>query len=217
MNIFGKKEQKRAKPSKPSKAKQAPEKPKSEPQSLAQPVEQMESTELLAVEKEVQHRVDRSSKTKLIGFDNSDSRVIDLFDEEALETAQSGRCQFPVAWIIVVSGPGRGECFALKAGMSQIGRGEDQAVSLNFGDMAVSRSNHAAIVYDPGSQRFLLGHGGKANIVRLNGVPVVSTSDLGDGDFIEIGETRMQLKTLCSKAFSWSTGEDEGDDDVEIA
>ena len=159
----------------------------------------------------------RPGKTKLMGFDTSDGRVVDLFDEEGAETAQAGRCAFPVGWIVVASGPGRGECFALKSGMSQIGRGEDQAISLDFGDMAISRANHAAVVYDPSKHSFLLGHGGKANIVRLNGVPVVSTSDLADGDFIEIGETRLQFKSLCSGTFNWSEDEDEGDDDVEIA
>ena len=168
---------------------------------------------------EKKRRRARPGKTKLIGFDTSDGRVVDLFDEEGAETAQSGRCSFPVGWMIVVSGPGRGECFALQSGMSQIGRGEDQAVCLDFGDMAISRTNHAAIVYDPGNHTFLLGHGGKANIVRLNGTPVVSTSDLGDGDIIEIGETKLQFKALCSGNFNWAMAEaeDEGDDDVEIA
>jgi len=211
---FGRKKQKQTKP---TRVKRPTERSVSEPHPEVQAVDQVEPTTFHAEVNEAHDHSHRARKTKLIGFDNSDSRVVDLFDEETLEAAQSGRCSFPVGWIIVISGPGRGECFALKAGMSQIGRGDDQAVSLNFGDMAISRSNHAAIVYDPGSRKFLLGHGGKANIVRLNGVPVVSTSELDDGDFIEIGETRMQLKTLCSGAFNWSAGEDEGDDDVEIA
>ena len=159
-----------------------------------------------------------AGKTRLMGFDTSDGRVVDLFENETIETAQTGRCAFPVGWVIVTEGPGKGECFAIKAGMSQIGRGEDQAVRLDFGDMAISRSNHAAVVYDIKTHTFLLGHGGKANLVRLNGKPVVATHDLKDGDSIEIGETHLQFKSLCSTGFNWEQAEEKGeDDDVEIA
>lgn len=156
-------------------------------------------------------------KTRLMGFDTSDGRVVDLFEDEA-ETAQTGRCSFPVGWVLITDGPGKGECFAIQSGMSQIGRGEDQAVRLDFGDMAISRSNHAAIVYDPQKHTFLLGHGGKANLVRLNGSPVVATHNLSDGDEIVIGETRLRFKALCSAQFNWTEAEEQGDeDDVEIA
>lgn len=160
-----------------------------------------------------------NNKTRLMGFDTSDGRVLDLFDEDQA-TVDTGRCQFPVALVMVVKGPGYGESFTIKSGMSQIGRGEGQAIQLDFGDMAISRENHAAIVYDPKDHKFLLGHGGKSNIVRLNGKPVVTTNDLFDGDEIEIGETRLRFVAICSDAFNWGTDETEegsDDDDVEIA
>lgn len=161
------------------------------------------------------------NKTRLMGFDNSDGRVVDLFDEDK-SASTTGRAQFPVAIVMVTHGPGRGEAFTLTSGMSQIGRGEDQAIRLDFGDMAISRTNHAAVVYDPAEHTFLLGHGGKSNIVRLNGKPVVSTSDLNDGDEIEIGETKMRFVALCSHEFNWENNgkeveEGHDDDDMEIA
>lgn len=164
-------------------------------------------------------RSSNANKTRLMGFDTSDGRIVDLFGEDKA-TTETGRFQLPVAVVMVTKGPGFGECFAIKAGMSQIGRGEDQAIQLDFGDMAISRENHAAIVYDPKDHSFLLGHGGKSNIVRLNGKPVVSTSDLKNGDEIEIGETRLRFVALCSDEFNWDSAENvEGtdDDDVEIA
>lgn len=160
-----------------------------------------------------------ANKTRLMGFDTSDGRVVDLFEPEKAET-ETARMTFPVALVMVTKGPGFGECFALQSGMSQIGRGDDQAIRLDFGDMAISRSNHAAIVYDTKEHTFLLGHGGKSNVVRLNGKPVVSTSELTDGDEIEIGETQMRFVALCSKRFNWEQAEQaEGshDDDLEIA
>ena len=164
-------------------------------------------------------RTSNANKTRLMGFDTSDGRVVDLFGEDKA-TTETGRFQFPVGIVMITKGPGTGEAFAIKTGMSQIGRGEEQAIRLDLGDMAISRENHAAIVYDPKEHTFLLGHGGKSNIVRLNGKPVVTTSDLKDGAEIEIGETRLRFVALCSKKFNWDMAETEegtDDDDVEIA
>ena len=164
-------------------------------------------------------RPTNTNKTRLMGFDTSDGRIVDLFGEDKA-TTDTGRFQHAVGIVMVTKGPGFGECFAIKTGMSQIGRGDGQAIQLDFGDMAISRENHAAIVYDPKEHSFLLGHGGKSNIVRLNGKPVVSTSDLSNGDTIEIGETRLRFVALCSDEFNWDSAEKEegsDDDDVEIA
>lgn len=181
------------------------------------PVENADAARDPALRK--RRRPTNANKTRLMGFDTSDGHVVDLFDEDK-KTVDTGRVQFPVAMVMVTKGPGFGECFAIKTGMSQIGRGEDQAIKLDFGDMAISRENHAAIVYDPKSHSFLLGHGGKSNIVRLNGKPVVSTNDLGDGDEIEIGETKLRFVAICSEEFNWTSAESEegtDDDDMEIA
>jgi hypothetical protein len=160
----------------------------------------------------------RRTKTRLIGFESSRTGVVDLFDSSPV-AAPTVRAKFPVGWAIVVSGPGRGECFTLASGMSQIGRGEDQAIQLDFGDNAVSRTNHAAIVYDAETQSFLLGHGGKSNIVRLNDKPVISNEAIKDGDMIRIGETTLRFTPLCSPEFNWGDGttNDEESEDVAIA
>lgn len=158
----------------------------------------------------------RRTKTRLIGFEKSDGDVVDLFND-APKAAPAKRAKFPVGWIVVAEGPGRGECFTLMAGMSQIGRGEDQAIQLDFGDNSISRTNHAAIVFDPESKEFLLGHGGKSNIVRLNNKPLISNEALKSGDVIRIGETMLRFVALCDKTFNWSEGTAGEDEDVAIA
>ena len=158
----------------------------------------------------------RRTKTRLIGFEKSDGAVVDLFND-APAAAPTKSVKFPVGWIVVTDGPGRGESFSLLSGMSQIGRGEDQAVQLDFGDNSISRSNHAAIVYDPESKEFLLGHGGKSNIVRLNDKPVISNESIKTGDLIKIGETILRFVALCDKSFNWTDGATEEDEDVAIA
>lgn len=158
----------------------------------------------------------RRTKTRLIGFEKSDGDVVDLFND-AQKAAPTKSVKFPVGWIVVADGPGRGASFSLLAGMSQIGRGEDQAIQLDFGDNSISRTNHAAIVFDSNTNEFLLGHGGKSNIVRLNDKPLISNESLNTGDLIRIGETVLRFVALCDKSFNWSEGAAEEDEDVAIA
>ncbi len=146
-------------------------------------------------------------KTRLLGFQQNQGGPEDMFDDEA--AAPSGSAMFPVGWLVVTDGPGRGHSFALSAGVSQIGRGEDQTVRLDFGDNAISRQNHAAIAFDDEQNSFYLGHGGKSNLVRLNGKPVLATEELQSHDEIRLGETRMLFIALCGREFSWS-GDQEG-------
>lgn len=159
----------------------------------------------------------RRTKTRLIGFDKSDGDVVDIFNDVPKAAAPAKQSKFPVGWIVVADGPGRGESFALFAGMSQIGRGEDQQVQLDFGDNSISRTNHAAIVYDPENAEFTLGHGGKSNIVRLNDKPLISNETLKTGDVMRIGETVLRFVALCNEEFSWSESNTDGEDDEDVA
>jgi hypothetical protein len=163
------------------------------------------------------------TKTRVLGFEPQPASVVPLFDEGRMEEAiepgdKSGVVMYPTGWLVIKSGPGRGAAFPIMRGVSQIGRGADQTIALDFCDMAISRQHHAAIAYDPMTHQFHLGHGGKSNLVRLNGKPLLSTSVVGDGDEIQIGETTLVLKTLCSAEFNWSAHDSEGDaDDMAIA
>ena len=145
-------------------------------------------------------------KTTLLGFDRSDGRSEDIFNSLAVE-ATTEMSMFPTGWMVIISGPGRGTSISLHSGVHQIGRGDDQAIQLDFGDSGISRSNHAAIAFDDEAKAFFLGHGGKSNIVRLNGTPVLSTETLSDGDLIRIGETTLRFVAFCSEEFSWAEGE----------
>lgn len=163
------------------------------------------------------------TKTRVLGFEPQPASVVPLFDEGRMEESiepgdKSGVVMYPTGWLVIKAGPGRGAAFPVMRGVSQIGRGTDQTISLDFGDMAISRQHHAAIAYDPMSHQFHLGHGGKSNLVRLNGKPLLSTAVVGDGDEIQIGETTLVLKVLCTADFNWSAVDSEGDaDDMAIA
>ncbi|MEM9898901.1 MAG: FHA domain-containing protein [Pseudomonadota bacterium] len=161
----------------------------------------------------------RRNQTRLLGFDDPGGEVVSPFEKAETVAPTTSRPKFPVGWVMVVDGPGRGECFTLEAGMSQIGRAEDQAIQLDFGDNSVSRVNHAAIVYDTETHSYILGHGGKKNIVRLNSKPVISNEDLKTGDEVKVGETTLRFVSACSAEFNWADQDDSGEesDDVAIA
>lgn len=110
-------------------------------------------------------------------------------------------------WLVVIAGPGRGSSREIFFGMNSVGRNRDQRIALDFGDESISRDSHAFIVYDDVQHDFYIQHGGKANLVRLNGKPVLAPTELKNSDVIEIGATRLMFVPLCSHTFNWSETE----------
>lgn len=146
-------------------------------------------------------------KTRLLGFNRGAETENNPFDQTHATTATPQRERFPVGWLVIVEGPGLGHAFSLFAGASMIGRGEDQVIRLDFGDLSISRQNHAAIAYDEEQNKFYLGHGGKSNIIRRNARPVLSTEELHHADLIRIGETTLRFVALCGSDFKWHDAE----------
>jgi hypothetical protein len=159
------------------------------------------------------------TKTRVLSFEPTDDTLTELFNTANAGTTESegqksAVAMFPTGWLVVIDGPGRGASFPLNQGLSQIGRGSDQTVCLDFGDSAISRTYHAAIAYDTASNKFHVGHGGKSNIVRLNKRPLLSTEMIADGDTLQIGETILVLKVLCNETFNWGKSKPEGETDA---
>ncbi|WP_170418651.1 FHA domain-containing protein [Ruegeria atlantica] len=143
-------------------------------------------------------------KTTFLGFERADTHAQDLIETaEPVAKTDKAEQSFPVGWLVVTGGPGRGASITLTEGLMQIGRNDDQAIQLDFGDTGISRSNHAVIAYDPEDRKCYLGHGGKANLVRLNGKPVLSTVPLSSGDLIRISETSIRFAAFCDDGFDW--------------
>lgn len=146
-------------------------------------------------------------KTRLLGF-NRPEAAQSLDPVGGARTTAAQPCEkFPVGWLAIVEGPGVGHSFSLFSGASVIGRGDDQVIKLDFGDTSISRENHAAIAYDDEQNKFYIGHGGKSNIIRRNGRPVLSTEELHHADLIRIGETTLRFVALCGSDFQWEAPE----------
>lgn len=115
-----------------------------------------------------------------------------------------------VAWLVIVEGPGRGHHCPVYYGQNSIGRGADQRIRLGFGDTRIARDAHAFLIYDDVARKYYLRDNGKANLVRLNGAPVMTPTQIKDRDRIQIGETVMLFVPLCGESFDWLATEDEG-------
>lgn len=151
------------------------------------------------------------ARTRLLGFGAGADVVADPIVQARTGASAGPPIEArinPVGWVAITKGPGTGQHFALFGGVSMVGRGEDQGIRLDFGDQAISRQNHAALAYDPEDNKFYLGHGGKSNIIKLNGRPVLSTEEMFNGDTIRIGETTLRFVALCSADFQWGVSSD---------
>ncbi|MEM7722244.1 MAG: FHA domain-containing protein [Pseudomonadota bacterium] len=149
------------------------------------------------------------ARTRILGF-NAEELTSDAF--ATAEDAAATTPRFTAGWMVVVDGPGRGADFGVTAHVSNIGRGADQEIALDFGDKTISRDRHAAVVYDAEQNRFFLGHGNKANVVRRNGQPVLATEEMFDGDLIRIGKTTLRFVALCGPDFTWDDEDEDAHD-----
>jgi len=109
-----------------------------------------------------------------------------------------------VGWLVVIAGPGQGNCARLGHGMNSIGRAEGQRCRLDFGDTEISRKVHATITYDPRGRKFYLMHGGGQNLTYLGEAPVLQPALLTGGEVISLGKTTLKFIPLCGPDFDWS-------------
>ena len=113
--------------------------------------------------------------------------------------------ELTVGWLVVVDGLGKGCSREIYYGMNGVGRGSNERVPIDFGDEAISREAHVFVVYDDQENTFFVQHGGKSNLVRLNGELLLDAKQLAAGDHIEIGKTKLKFIPLCGKDFNWDT------------
>jgi len=108
-----------------------------------------------------------------------------------------------VGWIVIVEGPGQGASLTLGYGMNSIGRAPSERICLDFGDSQVSRTNHAAVTYDPRGKKYFVAHGGGKNLTYLGDEPVLMPVELKGGEEIMIGDTKLRFVPFCGADFDW--------------
>ncbi len=107
-------------------------------------------------------------------------------------------------WLVCIEGEEKGKDYRLHSGKNFIGRSTSMDVVL-VDDKSISRDRHCSVVYDPKGGKFYLSIE-KGNITYLNGMLLEQTSDLSDGDVIEIGNTKLQFIPFCKGERSWEIG-----------
>lgn len=121
--------------------------------------------------------------------------------EQAMPSPHADR--YIAGWVVVTAGPAVGKFAPIYDGMNSIGRNADQDTCLNFGDEAISRSEHGHFTYDNVERKFYINHAGKANIIRLNGKAVLQATEIVRGDKIDIGKTTLRFVPFCDGDFNW--------------
>jgi hypothetical protein len=96
-----------------------------------------------------------------------------------------------LAVIKIIDGPGAGTSHPVYSGDNAIGRGDQNRISLAFGDDAIHREGHAWISAQDG--KFSIEHGGKGNPVYVNGDKITDSRSLKPGDQIKMGKTTLRL------------------------
>ncbi len=116
--------------------------------------------------------------------------------KESLEDPVSG-------FLVVIEGPGRGNVGELGYGMNPIGRDLSQRISLDYGDLHISRESHCVVTFDPASGKFWIQPGAGRSLVYLDDQPVLEPTGLSAGDHIRLGGTVLRFVPLCGPGFSW--------------
>ena len=105
-------------------------------------------------------------------------------------------------WLVCLDGPEKGKDYRLHSEINYIGRSKENDVVLGS-DPTVSREKHAMIAYDERGKMFFFAPSNGSSIVRQNGRPVLTTSELRSGDRLEIGEYTYIFMALCGEGFTW--------------
>ncbi|WP_096464336.1 FHA domain-containing protein [Aneurinibacillus soli] len=105
-------------------------------------------------------------------------------------------------WLVCIEGPQLGQDYRIMAEKNFIGRAEEMHIQI-IGDNAISRRNHAVIVYDPKKRNFYLLPGDASGLAYHNNEAVYSPVELTAYDVLELGRSKFIFIPLCGAHFEW--------------
>jgi len=153
---------------------------------------------------------DAEPKTRIYRGSRKSKPASETATADQVEGNSSAAMDDPLAgWLVVIAGPGQGNCVQLGYGSNSIGRDSSERISLDFGDDQISRTQHAVITYDPRGRNFYLQHGGGKNLTYLNDEPVLAPTLLDPMINIQIADTTLRFVPFCNKEFDWHDIDDE--------
>jgi hypothetical protein len=138
-----------------------------------------------------------SARFPVLGLPRSRGAVLDIQDALRAQTGSS----LAMAWLVRAGGPGRrGETLRLRSSRAVVGRGA--ACDLVLGGDANVAEQHAAIS-DTRGEFAIEPLGGP---IRIEDVRIEKRHPLGDGDTVEIGQSRYVFKCVTTGNLGKSTG-----------
>ncbi|CAM3808868.1 FHA domain-containing protein [Marinicrinis lubricantis] len=115
---------------------------------------------------------------------------------------EAGGIEPVTGWLVCIEGPQLGQDYRIHAEKNFIGRSEDMHIQI-IGDNAISRRNHAVIVYDPKKRNFYLLPGDASGLAYHNNEAVYSPVELTPYDVIQMGRSKFIFIPLCGVHFEW--------------
>lgn len=110
-----------------------------------------------------------------------------------------------VGWVVVLSGPGKGNFRPIYSGSNTIGRSSGQRIPIDFGDDAISSEKQAFLVYDGRKRQYqLVPNLERPNLVHLNDSALLANGELKPHDKITMGRTTLLFVPLCGPDFDWA-------------
>jgi len=141
----------------------------------------------------------KNEKSKLMAAQSQEQ------DEKTMPYLGETASIHPVTgWLVCIEGPQLGQDYRIMAEKNFIGRAEDMHIRV-IGDNAISRRNHAVIVYDPKKRNFYLLPGDASGLAYHNNEAVYSPAELNAYDLIQLGRSKFIFIPLCGPHFEWES------------
>lgn len=128
------------------------------------------------------------------------SSTISIFMDERVEDESKEPI---VGWLVCTGGRFFGQDFKIKSGRNFIGRSQNMDICLE-GEMSVSRERHAAVIYEPRQNIFLVQPWEAKELFYLYDEVVLSAKELKKNSVLSVGDVTLMFIPCCDKEFQWS-------------
>lgn len=133
--------------------------------------------------------------------DEQDEKTINYAETSDMRNGKIQRFDPLVGWLVCIEGREKGRDYRLYAGRNFIGRSEKSEVAIRD-DETIAYENHASVIYDPKSMRFV-ALPGESSYAEINGEKLSMPQDLKDGDIMECGNTKLCFIAFCKEERVW--------------
>ena len=108
--------------------------------------------------------------------------------------------RYVVGWLVALTGPVRGESYAIRIGRNILGRDRRSDISINDDQAS---SHHADLVFRPEERRFILMDHNSTNGTYVNEMEIEPRRDLIARDIVRVGGHKFLFIPLCDEGFYW--------------